>query len=215
MSPDCHLQLREVHLQERLQQVATRCTTPDAARRLVAFALRCVKETPLPDGTTLAPRLPKSPSLREVVQMVEGWLAGRPLADRHYHLHVDVVRVLCAVTPDPAVRAAVHQLYLATRCAEAADTCPEKIGEAAGHAGIAAFKVRRPLGQTWPTPQALDYQERLFAEMFPAAELAGCPAAWERGSRWPVASPAMAEVSRGAFLASRRGRVEAASRSPG
>jgi hypothetical protein len=177
VTPDADLQLREVRLQERLRQTAARCTTPEAARGLVAFALRCVLDTPLPDGATLAPRLSKSPSLWEVVQMADGWLGGQPLAQEHYHLHVDAARAVRRVTPDSAVRAAVHQLYWATRCAEAADTCPGKLAEAAGHASIAAFKVRRPLGHDWPTPQALDYQERLFAEMFLAAEQVACPAA--------------------------------------
>jgi hypothetical protein len=178
MSSDVPVQLREVSFQEQLQQVATRCTTPDFARGLVAFALRCVQDTPLPDGATLAPRLWKFPSLQEVVRMVEAWLDGQPLAERYHHLNVDDVALLVrGDTPDSAVRAAVHQLYLATRCAEAADVYRDKVGEAAGHAVLAAFRVRWPRGQPWPTPQALDYQERLFAKMFLAAEPVECPTA--------------------------------------
>jgi hypothetical protein len=152
----------------RLQRAANRSTTPDLARRLVAFAVRCVKDTPLPGGSTFAQRLAGHLGLLEAVQTAEGWLDGRP---RHLHLHVDVV------TPDSALRAAVHHLYPATRCADAGGTYPDKLGEAAGHACTAASKVRRPPGQTWPTPRALEYQERLLAEMFPGWEQVGCAAA--------------------------------------
>ena len=52
-----------------------------------------------------------------------------------------------------------------------------KIGEAAGHACTAAFKVWWPRGQPWPTPQALDFQERLLRKMLLAAEQVDYPAA--------------------------------------
>jgi hypothetical protein len=170
MSPDGELQLREVRLQEQLQRAANGCTTLECARRFIAFAVRSVKHTPLPDGATFARRIAEHLSLLEVVQMAERWLDGRPPAGRHELLHVD------AVKPDSAVRSAVHHLYLATRCAETAGTNPDKLGEAAGHACTAAFKVRRPPRKNWPTPEALDYQERLFAEVFAAAEETACPA---------------------------------------
>jgi hypothetical protein len=155
------LQRREAYFTRRLQGAANRCTTLDSARRLIAFAVRSVKHTPLPDGARFAQRPAVHLSLLEVVRMAEGWLSGRPLTERHHHLHVEGVK------RGSMVRAAVDHLYLATRCAETAGTNPDKLAEAAGHACTAALKVRRLPLRSWPTPEALDYQERLFAEMFP------------------------------------------------
>jgi hypothetical protein len=172
MSPDTQLQVREFNLTRRLQYAAITCTTPDVTHRLIAFALRCIKDMPLPGGTTFAQRPHVDHfGLLEVVRVVEWWLGGRPLAQRHRHLHVDVVR------PDP-VRSAVHHLLMATLGADTAGANPDKLGEAAGHACTAAFTVRRAVGQTWPTPRALAHQERVFAGMFAGCEQAECPAAW-------------------------------------
>jgi hypothetical protein len=169
MSPDAELQLRETRLTQRLRRAANRCATPDSARRLIAFALRCVQEIPLPDGTVLVPWLAEHPSLLEAVKAVERWLGGRPLWGRHPSLHGDLMRAARAAPPDSVLRAAcaaVHEIYLATREAVALGDNPDWLRGPASRVVTIAHYVMRPSLRKGPTPRALEYQERLFAEMF-------------------------------------------------
>jgi hypothetical protein len=144
------------------------CTTAEQARQLVAFALRCIQGTPLADGLTPASRLQDRPQLLQAVQAVEQWLAGQPLQD----LHDAVTKAAAGAGKyEPTMvglRAAcwsAFNLYQAAWSATAVASDQTARNDVAGTVGLAAYHTRRSSDEGITLP-AVEYQERLFAEMF-------------------------------------------------
>lgn len=158
---------REQALRDRVRRVDG--ARPEQVRRLVAFAHRCVRDTPLPGGRTPLSLLNGRSRLQSAVLAVGRWLLGERVERELRAMHDDVFeaalgtgRFLADMTGVRAACWSVFELYQATAFAASGEG-----NAAAALAGSAAALALR-CGDEGPSPDAVEFQERLFAETFDA-----------------------------------------------
>jgi hypothetical protein len=57
------------------------CNSPEAARRLIQFAYRCITQTPLDNGMTPLTLLDAQPAIQDGVRLVARWLSGESVSE--------------------------------------------------------------------------------------------------------------------------------------
>jgi hypothetical protein len=152
-----------------LRLAGTPCATGAQARRLIRFARKCIRRTPLPGGLTPAAHL--SATLRDALAAVGRWLAD-PSAGTARCGVGEAMRAAAAVAGPFAhgvTGPAAACWSVVSLCQAVSHTGRSgrgtDLGAVAPPAALAADLARRS-GPDGVTPAALEYQERLYDEVF-------------------------------------------------
>jgi hypothetical protein len=161
------------NLHERALEYAftqAHCRTREDAQRFIAYAVRCVRDTPVGGGQTPV-SLVTCPVLCDAFQRIEDYVhsgewpdwetAAKWLEQSRKAAH-SVVPFRTNLTGNEAACWAIPQLAEAVEELTRAETAASEV---AGNANLAAMLARRASGNP-PAAEAVEFQGELFGEMF-------------------------------------------------